>query len=205
VLGVCTRATEVPLVEGARYWSIRFRPETGACWMGASASSLRDRNIDARELLGEDVMRVGSAIAHCEQSNDVVRLLDDYVSSRARFVDQDTIVRAGVGAIVQEDGKASIVAVARDVGTSVRTLQRRFVKAVGLTPKEFASIRRGRGALKRVVFGGGPESDGWSGLAMDAGFADQAHMTREFNRLTRFAPRALHARLETIDHGQIVD
>ena len=169
------------------------------------ASSLRDRNIDACELLGDAVMRIGGQVAQCTRSDDVVRILDEFVCSRLPTTNHDDVVRAAVGAIVQADGKQSIATIARDVGTSPRTLQRRFGRVVGLTPKEFASIRRGREALKRVVFGAGPEVEGWSSVAMDAGFADQAHMSREFARLTRFAPRALQSRLDTIDHGRIVD
>ena len=147
----------------------------------------------------------GGQVAQCTRSDDVVRFLDEFVCSRLPTTNHDDVVRAAVGAIVQADGKQSIATIARDVGTSPRTLQRRFGRVVGLTPKEFASIRRGREALKRVVFGAGPEVEGWSSVAMDAGFADQAHMSREFARLTRFAPRALQSRLDTIDHGRIVD
>lgn len=205
VLGVCTRAAEVALTEGARYWSVRFRPERGAAWLGVEAASLRDQNVDAVALLGDDVMHLGTRVASLEGDEDTVRAMFDAFVVARPVPRSDQMVSAAVANIVESEGRRPIADIARELGTSARTLQRRFGAAVGLTPKEFASVRRGRGALKRMVFGAGPDVEGWSGIALDAGFADQSHMAREVARLTRYSPRALHSRLDEIDHGSIVD
>jgi len=46
---------------------------------------------------------------------------------------------------------------------------------------------------------------GWSAIAAEAGYADQAHLTREVGRLTRFSPSRLEERLDVIDHARLVD
>ena len=109
-------------------------------------------------------------------------------------------------AIVATQGQRAIADIAADVQVSPRVLQRRFGAAVGISPKAFAVLRRARSALKRVVDDGvGRDVGGWSGVALASGYADQAHFVREVARLTRFAPTALRARLDTIEHEQLAD
>jgi AraC-like DNA-binding protein len=202
VLGVCNAPLEVPLFAGARYWGVRFRPEAGAPWLGVPAADLRNQNISAAQLLGDEVLAL-SAVVPLDDAEEVRVLLDAWIASRpfdrARI---DTVVRSAVAAIVATDGRRAIADIARDVGVSPRALQRRFSSVVGLPPKTFAVLRRARHALKRLVsYGDGVDPGGLSGVAHSSGYADQAHFTREVVRLTRFAPTALRARLDSIEHG----
>ena len=111
-----------------------------------------------------------------------------------------------MAAIVATDGQRAIADIAEDVGVGVRQLQRRFALSVGLSPKAFAVLRRGRGAIKRVATGGvTAAAGGWTAIALSSGFSDQSHFTREMARLTRFAPTALRDRLDTIEHKRLID
>ena len=89
----------------------------------------------------------------------------------------ESILVSWVAAIVATNGQRPMIDIARDVGVSARVLQRRFAASVGLSPKAFAVLRRGRGALKRVV---SKDTDvgGWSDVALSSGYADQSHFTR---------------------------
>ena len=89
-------------------------------------------------------------------------------------------------------GEAPLADLAAAVGLSPRQLQRRFSAAVGLSPKQFARVRRLRGALSHVVEGS-PVS--WAAVAADLGFADQAHLIREFGALAGLTPVAVAERV----------
>jgi methylphosphotriester-DNA--protein-cysteine methyltransferase len=112
----------------------------------------------------------------------------------------DTAVRRAVRAIVESRGERPIAAVAADVGLGARQLQRRFGRAVGLGPKEYARVRRARSALAALLRGDGS----WAALAAEMGFADQPHLIRELGDLTGFTPVALRERLAIIDHADVV-
>ena len=43
----------------------------------------------------------------------------------------------------------------------------------------------------------------FTGVSSDAGFADQAHLTREFGGVFGWSPRLTLAYLERIEHGNI--
>jgi methylphosphotriester-DNA--protein-cysteine methyltransferase len=79
---------------------------------------------------------------------------------------------------------------ARSLGVSPRHLQRRFVAAVGYGPKTFQRIARFQRllALAHTPRGVRP---GLTDLALDAGYADQAHMTREVGELAGRTPARL--------------
>ncbi|MDP3853075.1 AraC family transcriptional regulator [Phenylobacterium sp.] len=75
---------------------------------------------------------------------------------------------------------------ARARGLAAETLSRGFGRAFGVSPKRFRYEGRARAALRAVIGGGGPLAD----LALDAGFSDQAHMSRAVSELTGAAPGA---------------
>src|SRR5207245_669996 len=72
----------------------------------------------------------------------------------------------------------SISEMAREFGISSRQLQRRFLAAVGLPPKQFVRVLR-FGRLWQAATMRPPET--WAALAAEHGYADQAHMVREFH------------------------
>jgi AraC-like DNA-binding protein len=62
-------------------------------------------------------------------------------------------------------------------GVSVRGLQRMFADYVGVSPKWV--VRRAR-LHKAALRADGGEPVDWAALALDLGYADQAHLTRDF-------------------------
>lgn len=207
VLGVRQSAFDVPVFAGARYWGVRFRPESGAAFLGVTPAVIREQNLPAATLLGDEIMRTTESIARGDDEAVVRDVLDAWILSRA-MPDHaiDPTVRDAAAVIAATGGQRAIADVARDVGVSPRVLQRKFLASVGISPKAFAVLRRGRHVLKHVVtHGAGADVGGWSGVALAGGYADQAHFTREIARLTRFAPTALQQRLETIAHERLQD
>jgi AraC-like DNA-binding protein len=74
----------------------------------------------------------------------------------------------------------------RIVGWSSRELRRRFVAAVGVGPKPVQRILRVQHALRLTQKNEGEVS--LSGLALECGFADQSHLTREMRRFAQLTP-----------------
>lgn len=116
--------------------------------------------------------------------------------------DVDRGVAAAVGLIEASQGRARIAEVAPAVGLSVRQLERRFRAAAGLTPKQFARLRRVRAAAVTLVKDAG---SGWAQRAAEMGFADQPHLTREFVAVTGRPPAAFAGYVAGIEHGDLVE
>jgi len=71
----------------------------------------------------------------------------------------------------------SVAQIARALRLSPRQLQRRFIAAVGVPPKHF--VRVFRFARSWQIASMRPPQT-WAALAAEHGYADQAHMVREF-------------------------
>ena len=76
---------------------------------------------------------------------------------------------------------------AGELGLTPRSFHREIVAWTGLAPKRLARIFRLQATLSRLRADRTPLAT----LATEAGYADQAHMTREFRALAAATPRAL--------------
>jgi AraC-like DNA-binding protein len=87
-------------------------------------------------------------------------------------------------------GRARIERIAAQVGWSRRHLATRFRDHAGLTPKTVARLARFGRAEARA--GAQPRPD-WAGIAADCGYADQAHLSRDFTRFAGLSPERWRA------------
>ena len=88
---------------------------------------------------------------------------------------------------------------------SARQLQRRFRSCSGLTPKQYARARR----LRAIAADLGrnerrPAEASWVARAIDLGFADQAHLTRELSAMTGRSPVSFATDIGAIAHGEVL-
>lgn len=88
-----------------------------------------------------------------------------------------------------------IEVLANHLALSVSQLRRRCQHAVGVSPKVLQRTLRFQGFLAlaqaHATASGRRGADGVAGLAVDVGYADQAHLSRECLRLTGVTPTQL--------------
>jgi AraC-like DNA-binding protein len=84
---------------------------------------------------------------------------------------------------------------------SVRQLQRRFLNATGLTPKQFARVQRWRATAIKLA---GDTESKLVDCAAELGFTDQAHLSRECASLTGRSPKSFTEKVRQIEHGNLV-
>jgi AraC-like DNA-binding protein len=89
-------------------------------------------------------------------------------------------------------GRLPIGRIADDVGWSRKHLIARFGQQVGLTPKTAARLVRFDQVLRRVET---RRTARWDQVAADAGYADQAHLIRDFHAFAGVTPTAYLERL----------
>jgi AraC-like DNA-binding protein len=82
-------------------------------------------------------------------------------------------------------GRLRVAEIARRVGWSERHLATRFRAETGLAPKEAARMVRFDRARRALAVRPRPDL---AGLAATAGYADQAHLTREWRAFTGLSP-----------------
>ncbi|MCM0148737.1 AraC family transcriptional regulator [Photobacterium galatheae] len=79
------------------------------------------------------------------------------------------------------------------VGT--RQIERQFQKWMGITPKHYQRILRVKDSLAHIRTS--PDIS-LADLAVEHGFADQAHMTREFSKIAKITPKKYSLRVKRV-------
>jgi AraC-like DNA-binding protein len=151
---------------------IRFLPGAGGGVLGVPLDEVRDLHVDV-----VDVDRAFDIDADLAPADVLAGFL-----SAAADRQGDPIVAEAVRRLARQDVRD----VARDLAISERQLLRRFRAAVGYGPKTLARVMRFRRFVEAVDAGQGDLAS----LALDAGYADQAHLTREATRLAGVTPLA---------------
>ena len=119
------------------------------------------------------------------------------LEARLRHVLLDTRIEAALATLDAAPGGMAISALARSQHMSLRSLQTRFLDQVGLTPKEYGRIQRLAATIRQLDGHAQPLSE----LASHAGFADQAHATRELQSLVGLTPAKLRRALQAEREG----
>jgi AraC-like DNA-binding protein len=176
---------------------IRFKPAGAQAFLRTPLGELADSHVDLDDLWGPDALAVRDRV--CDARSDVERLEALQTALVARL-DPDYIPHPAVSAALcaLTDGAARVGPVAARTGLGHRRFTDVFRSGVGMTPKTFARLGRFRRTLAQIDDVDRPD---WAELAVLRGFADQAHMIREFRAFSGLTPgdHLVHRRHPTKD------
>lgn len=193
-------AIQPPLHPQSELWGIRLWPDASASVLGVPARALRDLVGPADRAIAAWATPLLAALDGAAGVPARVAALDAALQSHAAtWTPPDALVRAAVSCIVERRGDVAMAEVAAQAGTGLRQLQRRFPVSTGLTLREWARVRRLRESLALRL----QSEAGWSAIAAESGFADHAHLTREYQSLVGLAPTRVADALGAIAHENV--
>lgn len=184
---------------GSVFVGVRFFPGVVDALFGISGAALRNQSIDAGMICSN--LNLGKLLESICKNFDQYELFDEellpFITKFAGKPDE-RIIRA-VSLIVAANGNIKMADIAGKVHLSERQLQRIFREKVGLTPKEFARIRRIRTSLIKMVL----ENRDLQEVIHNAGYFDQAHFIRDFGAIAGTNPTLFKKYISQIDHRNI--
>jgi len=175
VAGPDTGPVPVTPAAGNVFIGARFGPGAGGAALGLPLSELLDQRVGLEELRPELAQRLPADLDPREAARRVAEIAlaaapaDAAVAEAARRL---------------QDPRARVESLADELGLSERQLRRRCHAAAGYGPKTLQRVLRFRRFLALA------DRD-LARAALDAGYADQAHLTRECTRLAGKPPTAL--------------
>jgi AraC-like DNA-binding protein len=184
LIGPTTRAVVVRPGRMVDVIGVRFRPGGAALLGGAPARELRDRALDAHAAgvqLPRDLLE---RIADAQSDRERTAVLDGVFSHQFTRTHLDQRMLALQYCIVAGGGEVRTRFLAEAAGLSTRQLQRRFLQATGVTPKLLSRLVR----LQRALTVGQQRGSTLASVAAAAGYADQAHFTRDFREFAGVSP-----------------
>jgi AraC-like DNA-binding protein len=178
-----------PLAPGETVVGLRLRPGVAPAVLGLPASELVDVDAELDRLWGRSAVTLGERLAEAASTEDAARLLEhELVTRSAGAPEPDSLIAEAVKRL-QPWQATSVSQLTSELFISPRQMRRRFLAAVGYGPKALQRILRFQGFL---ALSDARHADDMTlaRLALMAGYADQAHLTRECFRLSRLTPSA---------------
>ena len=171
--------------------AVRFEAHAAAV-LHRDLSQLTDGWVDALSLREGALRGLAHQLAAAPSVEQRIAILDE---SLTRLVQSgpvpDTRVAAAVERIRRSQGSASPDDIAGDLGHSPRTLQRRFARQVGISPKLLARIVR----FQRVFATWRDDPGSLAKVAVECGYFDHSHLVRDFRDFAGAPPAELLAAL----------
>lgn len=181
IVGANTTAFVVSLGAGRRVVGARLRPGAAPGLLGVAGEAVRDARVPVAEVWGSDGLRLARTLD--EHADPVGGLRAALLARAARAERPDLLVDEAVARLAR---RGTVVArLAGELGVSERQLRRRVSAAVGYGPKRLARVLRLERALTAARAG-----DELARVAVEAGYADQAHFTNDCRALAGVPPSA---------------
>lgn len=191
IAGPDTAARPSGVPTGTALAGIRFRPGVGAQIFATPVSLLADRRVPLSDLWPPDAARsLQEQLDGARRDAQIVAAFEQATLQR-EWPPPDPAVRLTVLEIQRRValGMNCCGRAPWNLPLSGRHLRRRFVAAVGYGPKRFERIMRFQRFLRLADTLG--RGQGLATLAAEAGYADQAHLSRECASLAGSSPRML--------------
>jgi len=183
VAGPDTGPFSSALPAGTMLVGVRLRPGAGGPALGLPLVELRDQRVDLAGILPEFAKRLPGDLS----AGAALAQLTAMVTGLAAEQAPDPLVTRAARVLAASDNHAGELA--SRLGVSERQFRRRCLDAVGYGPKTLHRILRFRRFVSKLD-AAGTRMD-LAQAAADAGYADQAHLTRESVRLSGLPPAAL--------------
>jgi AraC-like DNA-binding protein len=192
------------LEPGSVLAGVRLRPGAAEAVLGIPASELTDRRVPLDFVWGRSSNELVSRLADATSAKEASTLLEQALLARAATAAEPDPVVGELVKRLQPWRARRVTDQASDLFLSPRHLRRRCLEAIGQGPKVLHRILRFQAFL--VLTEGADGDADLAGAAMTAGYADQAHLTRECSRLSGLTPRSFQAEraarcLGSHDHG----
>jgi AraC-like DNA-binding protein len=170
----------------AKMLGIGFQPHGAASVFSQPMHELSGRFTPVEDLSRQLSRGLNDAL----DSHDPIAAVESaLLSAENKVCGGDLLIAEAARRITLGKGALDLAALARELGLSIRQLERRFLAAVGLSPKLFCRIQR----FNNVFHVLGQPSCNWVETAVASGYYDQAHLIRDCKDLSGNTPAILLA------------
>lgn len=183
VVGPDVVAARPMLAAGKTVVGLRFQPGAASQWLGLPMSAIVGQTVPMTEFWGPEADRIGEALASASTDREQALLLQRLLLARAQGAKPPPREAASIVVLLWRDEASAghpVAAAGDHLNMSERTLRRWSDAQFGYGPKTLHRILRFQRFRALAATSG---EGGLAGLAFDAGYADQAHLSREVQDL----------------------
>lgn len=184
-----------------RVIGVSFHPGMAGAILGVPLDELRDRHVCIEDIWGARARELRERLATAPTPRAAIDILERYLIARMH---RPLLLHPAVAQALRPGLLGTVARVGqiqKQSGYSPRHFIELFRSNVGLAPKQFYRIQRFSTALATIAGGKMALAD----VAASSGYADQAHLSREFRELAGVSPSAYNPPAASSQHHHIVD
>jgi len=169
-------------------FAVRFYPYGFANFVTTPIKNLSNNETPIALLFGEQAANeLEQKIIKANDSNERIDIIEHFLLSRLNEKTTiDTIVKTTIDALIATNGSASISTILKENSSKRRQLERKFIKQIGVSPKQLGKIIRLQTALKMLL---NKKTGNLTDIAYSCEYYDQAHFIKDFKEFTGTNPK----------------
>jgi AraC-like DNA-binding protein len=176
---------------GACCVQVNFTPLGARRFFRLPMSELADSMVVLDDVLGAQGLALRERLGNAPDWTTRFDMAEAFVTARLENAPETQLEIAwAYDRIITSGGRTRIASIAERLGWSRKHLAGSFSNAIGIGPKTLSRIVR----FNRALGLSRQQTVDWAGIAADCGYADQAHLVREFRDLAGETPTALSVR-----------
>ena len=169
--------------------SIRFYPWGAHHFFETPVNEFIDNTIELNHLWGDAYKTILQQIKNVD-NNEKVHIIQRFLSKcLSKYRKNDHAIDDAIKLIRDLKGQCSIKQVCDKTDLNLKQLERKFLKAVGTTPKTFSRTTRFLYLCHHLQE---YENKTMAQLAYELGYYDQAHFIRDFKAFSGLTPKAYY-------------
>ena len=186
VSGVSTGKFSRTMQGHGRVFGLKFKPGGLRPFLHAPVFTLTNRVVPAVQVFGPGILTLATQLRVLDTPETMAAAAVAYFASSLPAPDPNTALATKlVETILYDPTVLTVKALAERSGFSIRALQRLFKAYVGASPKWVIRRYRLHELLERLNSG---QDMNAAQLALELGYADQAHLINDFRKLAGFTP-----------------
>jgi len=170
---------------------INFTPLGAHRFFGLPMREIADRMVPVADIDDPGVAELGARVEEAADWPTRFALVEELVARRLGVATSLSGAGRAFARLLRSGGTARVEALAGELDWSRKHLASRFRDEIGLPPKAVARIVRFNRAQRLAL---GVDLVDWADIAVAAGYADQAHLVREFREFAGASPAGWLAR-----------
>ncbi|TJY37055.1 helix-turn-helix transcriptional regulator [Pontimicrobium aquaticum] len=187
---LCGLKTEPQLVglEGDVLLSVRFKPYGLYPFTKTDINKTINESLLPEDIFGKEILVLEEQLFNTSDELEQVKFIEDFFLKKLNSNNKevDHVFNFFIQNIILNKGNVNVDMLAEKCNVSKKTVERKFLSKLGLTPKKYCRIVRMFNALKIPK---NKKDLKLSSIAFDNGFYDQAHFIKEVKEFTGMTPK----------------
>lgn len=168
-------------------FAVRFYPYGFANFLKTPIKNLAEKETPIELLFGEqDGKALEERIIQAAGTSERIKIVEEFLLNKLRNKSTiDQVVKSTIDIIFSTNGGAPINSILNGDSSKRRQLERKFLKQVGMSPKQLCKVIRLQTALRMLL---SQQAESLTKIAYESDYYDQAHFIKDFKEFTGTNP-----------------